>query len=102
LPGAGHNPPRRRGRLTGFLPGIAIPGGITNQAIEAISVMFSPPIKAGEMRVLSEGSDVLVVTAGITSGQSNMASNPWKITSLRAGSAALWPKPWPVQAWAKA
>lgn len=28
--------------------------------------LFSTPIKVGEMRVLSEGSDVLVVTAGIT------------------------------------
>lgn len=28
--------------------------------------LFSTPIKVGEMRVLSEGSDVLVVTAGVT------------------------------------
>lgn len=32
----------------------------------AVPRLFSTPIKVGEMRVLSEGSDILVVTAGIT------------------------------------
>ncbi|MEM7443889.1 MAG: transketolase C-terminal domain-containing protein [Pseudomonadota bacterium] len=38
--------------------------------------LFDTPIKVGEMRVLSEGDDVLIVTAGITTEE-----------ALRAGSA---------------
>jgi transketolase len=44
--------------------------------------LFSTPIKVGEMRVLSEGSDVLIITAGITTEEALRARAALKQAGL--------------------